>query len=572
MSTNDWEQIQPKVNAEAEFFEILNDFGNPLEILREAISNSIDAHSSFIRISFEVGEVGGSKRLILILEDDGDGMCKDVISRDFWGLGYSPSRDKTDAIGEKGHGTKIYLRSEKVIVQTQTSDAAFESICERPLSSLSQRQLHQPKFRAIDKFASTHGTKITIIGYNDNERSKFIQEWVRDYIVWFTKVGSIETIFGVEKLKHFKVFLKCLDKTEFEEINYGHIFPDENNDINELFQKRSTEAADWYVKRYIWQDCRLNKHPEVTYQVVVSVEGDEIKRDYNPMIRMKSRSDTGRYRVGDRYGIWLCKDFIPVARVNEWLTGFGTGSNAFVLLHGFINCQSLKLTANRGTIANTDPQILEELKTSVQDLINTVDADLRGQGIYTLRSWQEEEKTLKQETAEYSRRVKNLKNRKVARYNNRVFVEPQNESELFGLFTSIYALHPDLFEFEPLDYNTTEGIDVIARNKSTNRIVEGEHWYVELKYLMKCKFNHAFQHLRWIVCWDFDKSVAIGSEFQGVEETDIRRLAADTGEDGHIIYFLDNKRKATKIQIIKLKEFLRNKLGIEFKVETTNAT
>ena len=37
-----WETIVPTVNAEAEFFEILNDFGNPLEILREAVANSID--------------------------------------------------------------------------------------------------------------------------------------------------------------------------------------------------------------------------------------------------------------------------------------------------------------------------------------------------------------------------------------------------------------------------------------------------------------------------------------------------------------------------------------------------
>lgn len=34
-----WEPIEPRVNAEAEFFEILNDFGNPLKILRESISN-----------------------------------------------------------------------------------------------------------------------------------------------------------------------------------------------------------------------------------------------------------------------------------------------------------------------------------------------------------------------------------------------------------------------------------------------------------------------------------------------------------------------------------------------------
>lgn len=46
------------------------------------------------------------------------------------------------------------------------------------------------------------------------------------------------------------------------------------------------------------------------------------------------------------------KDYIPVIRVNNWISGFGTGSNSLTLIHGFINCQAFKLTANRGTIAN----------------------------------------------------------------------------------------------------------------------------------------------------------------------------------------------------------------------------
>ena len=46
---NLWKKIQPNVDASAEFFEIVNDFGDPLELLREAISNAIDL--SLIHIS-----------------------------------------------------------------------------------------------------------------------------------------------------------------------------------------------------------------------------------------------------------------------------------------------------------------------------------------------------------------------------------------------------------------------------------------------------------------------------------------------------------------------------------------
>lgn len=565
---SEWEVINPQVNAEAEFYEILNDFGDPLELVRESISNAIDAKASWIKIDFSVKEVDGANRLVITILDNGTGMTKEVLHRDFWGLGYSPSREKKDAIGEKGHGTKIYLRSEHVSVRTQGAQGALHSECEKPLRSLARKKLHEPRLRAIDDFLEHTGTEITIVGYNDNQRAKFSQRIVRDYMLWFTKIGSIERIFDVNDLADFRVYLKCLDQEDFEEITFGHVFPESNDNINALFTEKGASAADWYVKRHVWRKQRLVQHPEVTFDVVISVEGDDVKREYNPMIRARSRSDTGRYRAGDRYGIWLCKDYIPVTRVNEWITGFGTGSNSFILLHGFVNCQALKLTANRGDIANTDPAILEELKTAVEKLINEVDVELNNNGMYTLRGWQEESRTLQQEKAEFQRRVKCLKNRKVARLDDRLLVEPSNESELFGVFTSVYAMRPDLFVFEPLDYNTSRGVDIIARNKSANMITEGEHSYIELKHTLQTKkFNHAFQYLRWIVCWDFDKAVGPGTELAGVGDNDMRTLQSSTDDDEHPIYFLDNKKKCNKIQVVRLKEFLKNKIGLEFECE-----
>jgi hypothetical protein len=285
------------------------------------------------------------------------------------------------------------------------------------------------------------------------------------------------------------------------------------------------------------------------------------------MIRERLQKDTGRYKVGDRYGLWLCKDYIPVVQINDWISGFGSGSNAYVLLHGFINCQSLKLTANRGTIANTDPLILEELKAEVQQLLSKVDEELRNKGLYTLKGWQDEDKTIKQEKAEFDRRLKNLKGRRVANLDDRKFVEPQNESELFGLFVTIYTLHPDLFEFEPLDYNTTNGVDIIARHKSANKITEGEHGYIELKYKLQARINHAYQFLRWIVCWDFDKNIASGSELRGIEDSDVRMLETSLDDDSDPLYYLNPKRGAHKVQVIRLKELLRRKLELDFEIE-----
>src|SRR5262249_48334956 len=154
------------------------------------------------------------------------------------------------------------------------------------------------------------------------------------------------------------------------------------------------------------------------------------------------------------------------------------------------------------------------------------------------------------------------------RLNGRLLVEPQNESELFGLFMTVYALHPELFKFEPLDYNTNRGIDIIARNKSDNTITEGEHWYIELKHTLQTKrFNHGYEYLRWIICWDFDKTISPGVELRGIEDSDIRILKTDTDNDGSSIYFLDSPKKANKIQIIRLKEFLKQHLELDFDIQ-----
>jgi len=126
-------------------------------------------------------------------------------------------------------------------------------------------------------------------------------------------------MFGRERHKDFKVFLKCVDQDDWEEIPFGHYFPPENDNIEALFEQHSYDASDYYVKCFIKRDERLERHPEVRFDIVISVEGDAVKRDYNPMIRQRMRRDTGRYTVTERYGLWICKDFIPITKINDWV-------------------------------------------------------------------------------------------------------------------------------------------------------------------------------------------------------------------------------------------------------------
>ena len=564
------EKIIPEVNSSREFHEIVNDFGEPLEIVREAISNAIDWNASFIQIKFEVKQYKGLNRLFITFLDDGEGMKREVISKDFWGLGFSNSRSDKTKVGEKGHGTKIFLRSEKVEVQTKGADGAFEAICEEPLAALSDGKLHEPYIENRDLTLTfkdeelPHGTKITIIGYNDNNKSKYIQSIVRDYILWFTKAGSIEIEFNIRNNENFKIFLQCLDCEEEEEIKFGHVFPNENYDTDKLIDTYESEAANYFVKKFKYEK-RLENSPHIKYQSLYCIEGDEIKRMTNPMISHRGNKSKGTYRVSDRYGIWICKDFIPITRKNEWINSFGTGSNAFVMIHGFVNCQDLLLTANRGDISNTDPKILEELEEEIRKEIEDIDIELKTNGVYYLREQQQIDKSFRQEKTEFERRIKEIQGKKFFEIDGLQICEPRNESEVFGLLIKLCTIKPDLFDFIPLDYNTSRGIDIIARTIDADNIREGEHAYIELKYILRSDFNHAFQFLRWIVCWDFSPKVNEETEFTGLaEENDIRKLKTYVDENGNNLYFLEGLKKATKVEVIKLKELLNTEFQINF--------
>jgi hypothetical protein len=563
-SETSWQSVQPAVNSEAEFHEIAGDFGNPLEIVREALSNAFDAMATDLRILFDVRQIDGAPTLVIEFEDNGLGMTPEVLRNSFWGLGYSTSRDDIDKIGEKGHGTKIFLRSEEIRVKTQTKDSATESICERPMRSLANGKMHEPRIRQIDKWKDTTGTFIQVIGYNLNERSQFSRDLIRDYIFWFTKFGSIEKLVGKDSSNGLKIRLQCLGERDYDTLEFGHKFPVENLDGEALLKEHGANAADYFVKRYIEADQSLDEMPEVSYDIIISVEGDQIKRDYNPLIKDRRRKNKGTYKVSDRYGMWICKDYIPIERINDWIVGFGSGSNSYTLLHGFINCQSLKLTANRGSIANTSPKVLEELRKAFQTKLEEVDNDLSKKGIFTLFEWQSEQRTLSQEKGDFEIRRKAISNRKTAQFEGRTLREPSNESELFGLFMTIYALKPELFDFEPVDYNTTRGIDMLCRNKTGNDVTEAEYWYVELKLTLREILNHGFKYLRYILCWDMDKNITSNTEFGAVSETEARFLETNKTPNGNTVYYLNSKFNARKVEVIKLREFLREKCQLEF--------
>lgn len=275
----DWEIITPKVNESAEFLEIASDFGNPMELFREALHNAYDWEATEFWIKISVEPICGQDKLVIELSDNGLGMSKDAIIHHFWNLGNSKSRSNQKAIGEKGHGTKIYLRSDRVLIRTSDGSGSYESECEGAFSCLNDGKVHSPRVRESGE-QYPNGTFIRIEGYNNNQRANLKQSIVKDYLYWHTVLGSVENQFPGRSLRDFTVYLQALDQEEPEKLLSGHPFAKENRDINRLFEIHGEEAVDHYVKKYIYPSQTLETMPEIKFDVVIYFEGDAAKRAY----------------------------------------------------------------------------------------------------------------------------------------------------------------------------------------------------------------------------------------------------------------------------------------------------
>lgn len=563
-------QIMPEVNSAQEFIEIAQDFSNPLDLVREAISNAFDAHAKNIRLEFSVITEYGERQLKIEIEDDGTGMDEKGL-KSFFDLGNSLRRDtkiSTEAIGEKGHGTKVFFNSKRIEVVTTHAQIQFKAVMNEPKKCLYDH--HIPNVSVISETVpdATNGTKIVIYGYNENRRDKFTHAQLKDYILWFSKFGSVEKCFGIEKNADTVLSLKGVDTDNYETIEFGHIFPQESPSVETLFDEYLVDAPKLYCRKIVRKES-LKNFPEIKFQAVFYVEGTKVKYQYNPMIRRPGYSaPSGAYTVQDRYGVWICKDYMPIQRKNEWITSKGS---EYTKLHAFVNCQALRLTANRGSIENTPSEILQDLREAVKEIYESIIQSDDWSKLSWLESEVESYNTVSREKSDFGKRIEKVNRAKVADYKvsdtkTIHLVEPQQENGVFTIFMQLSSVDSDIFPFTVVDYDTHIGIDVIVKGKDTMPIKSSRLFYVEFKNYLSKVFNHSFDNLHSIVCWDINSSELK----HGEEVTDIagkrRTLKIISPEDAgdYTRYYLDSLRDGRKIEVFVLKYYLEEKYGIKF--------
>jgi hypothetical protein len=210
--------------------------------------------------------------------------------------------------------------------------------------------------------------------------------------------------------------------------------------------------------------------------------------------------------------------------------------------------------------------IQNEIQKTYNEIINSPD--------WTSLTWLEEEaevyQTIEKEKSDYNWRVNKVNRTNVAVYKGFTLVEPSREVGVYALALQLSILEPQLFPFQIIDYDTHDGIDVIAKGDKTTPITSAKLFYVEFKRILTGSFNHSFENLHSIICWDTD--VKHDEQVKDVANEKRKLQIVQPEKDGdYTKYFLDNPRHAHKIEVFVLKEYLKQKLGIVFSCRITAA-
>lgn len=294
--------------------------------------------------------------------------------------------------------------------------------------------------------------------------------------------------------------------------------------------------------------------------------------EYNPMIRRSGYSaPAGAYTVQDRYGLWMCKDYIPIQRKNEWITQKGSEYTRF---HAFFNCQEFRLTANRSSVDNTPSEIMEDIHNIVSKIYEDIIQSDDWRNLEWLESEAVSHNSVQKEKKDFEWRINRISGAKIADYKGIRLVEPTQENGVFSMFMQLKAIEPDIFPFTIIDYDTHVGIDVIVKAQDTIPIKTSKLFYVEFKNYLKKEFNHSFENLHSIICWDIDtKIIKHGDEVSDIaQQKRVLKIVPPAFVGDYTRYFLDNIRSERKIEIFVLKQYLEEKMGIVFKARTEKDT
>jgi hypothetical protein len=344
----------PKVNEVNEFLEIASDFEDPLEVIRESLSNSYDADASEVEISILDRPAGSD----IIIEDDGHGM-NELDLESFFDLGNSL---KADSIGYKGHGTKIFYKSDRIEVTTVSDGKSYRAVMEKPWEKLNRKELPQYDLTETSVRSGNPGTKIKITNFRSGKgfsADELTYNKIHNYLKWKTIAGSLAHEFG-ENQREMEISINIdarIDDTRDKLVSPNRLeLPEEQKEPDD-----GRFPAEGMCKHYPAKEIDVEyEGGETTVQIVGMVGGK------------KARNELPTYgKHSTQFGVWLAKDHIKVERYNEAVSH----DNEYIHFFFVANCQDIELSANRETIRNKSSAVYQAVTEEIEYYLSKVMQD-----------------------------------------------------------------------------------------------------------------------------------------------------------------------------------------------------
>lgn len=495
------EVYRPLVKDISLFKEIVKNLINPLEVVREAISNSIDAESKSISIDVYRNEDGV---FCISFTDDGNGMNKGELES-FFNLGDS-SKDRRN-IGEKGLGTKIFFKSKKILIITQKNNSIrLTSEMNEPWSCLTNNEIPTYTINCEDPIIGDNGTKIIIEGYLvDNPERYYNIETLKDYIRWFTAGGSFKYIFATyQELNHYvknmqiapRIFIKDCVLNIKEEIAGAHQFfpPQENppEDNEERIYKYSVN----YCRHFGPYHRSTNINGEyVSFQMYGTISGINCRRSICKLRQSE--------RLKGRFGIYLAKDFIPFTKKSSLISNIN-----YHHFHLLVNSQNFELTADRNNVSNDDDQKVKWIYSTVKDIIENDILPVTQLTYFKMRKQEEVNFLIEEKNKNLKERINSFNKLEVLNLENiAIKCMPDNEAQVVLLLSALLSNNKFKKYISNIDsiahYSLQSTTDLICLNS------KGEILLVEVEFILSNIFKHEHPYMTFncIVCWKVDLEV-----------------------------------------------------------------
>jgi hypothetical protein len=563
-----------------------------LEIVREALSNAQDhgATCVWIRTSSE-----HRNTVNVVLADNGEGM-DDGRMEAFWGVGASAKSSRRTSIGYKGHGTKLFFYCNRLSVATRVDAGApwrvtaldqpykFDGtqIIETVLTA------QDPLYQEIAEAGLDHSTG-TVVRIEellfDDRKDLLSRVEIESYCDWFTVIGDIraglfderiqfhraiagndpvlsELGLNVRELAPLEVRLRINGERAYTGIGlgpgkkaqeffqawkddvqefaarpallaYGHRFADAYDGSGSVTRVRDdtsalrlTGPADWMTEDGI--------------AIVARVEGH--RRQLQTYLEARWQGHPGIYGFEERFGLWLCRDFIPITPRHDLLRkaleripelefrlGFGNLRNWKV----FVNVQQFRLTANRNDISRQ-----EDIETRVKEvLVALLERASKQKGF---RDWVTRlrkatlERHKDREIAQMTRRIDEMRKwinsrdkkdgidpteveglEKLGDDYSLLIRAPSSEQELFyvyGLLSGRFIMPVHVIE-----YDAAEGVDAIGELRHhASKLLAERRALIRIEFKLEVSkdnpIHHFFDAIDLIICWQVGKGGTIYEE------------------------------------------------------------